>query len=242
MGVGTGVDRGHRVILLTLRDLRFRAVRFVVVVLLGAVVFALLFVMTGLVEQFHLEPYDTVDAFGASTWVLPEGVSGPFTASSTMPAATVDAVTGTSVAAVVTARSSITAGSYTDEVILAGHEPNGLGAPSTIEGRAAEAPGELAVDESTDIDVGDVVNVGGMEFTVVGRTSGTTLLAGVPLVFMTLSDAQDLVFRSREVISAVLVDGEPTSIPAGTVAVSADDAIQRPGSSDRAPVSMFRIE
>ena len=86
------VDRGAGVILLTLRDLRFRAVRFVVVVLLGAVVFALLFVMTGLVEQFNIEPYDTVDAFGASTWVLPEGVSGPFTASSTMPADTVDAV------------------------------------------------------------------------------------------------------------------------------------------------------
>ena len=46
-------------ILLTLRDLRFRLVRFVVVVVLGAVVFALLFVMTGLVEQFNREPFDT---------------------------------------------------------------------------------------------------------------------------------------------------------------------------------------
>ena len=50
-------------ILLTLRDLRFRLVRFVVVVVLGAVVFALLFVMTGLVEQFNREPFDTLDAF-----------------------------------------------------------------------------------------------------------------------------------------------------------------------------------
>ncbi len=213
-------------ILLTLRDLRFRAVRFVVVVLLGAVVFALLFVMTGLVEQFNIEPYETVDAFGASTWVLPEGVSGPFTASSTMPADTVDAVSGGEVAAVVTARSSITAGSYTDEVVLAGHEREGLGSPPTVEGRAAAAPGEVAVDESMDIDVGDAVDIGGMDFTVVGRTSGTTLLAGVPLVFMVLEDAQDLVFRSRDVISAVLVDGEPTSIPAGTVAVSSDDVAQ----------------
>ena len=71
-------------ILLTLRDLQHRTVRFVVVTILGSVIFALLFVMTGLVEQFHREPVDTVDAFGASTWVLPEGVSGPFTANSTM--------------------------------------------------------------------------------------------------------------------------------------------------------------
>lgn len=89
-------------ILLTLRDLRFRLVRFVVVVLLGAVVFALLFVMTGLVEQFHREPVDTVDAFGATAWVLPAGVSGPFTASSTMPADSVADVDADTAVAVVT--------------------------------------------------------------------------------------------------------------------------------------------
>ncbi len=49
-------------ILLTFRDLVYRKTRFIVVTILGAVVFALLFVMTGLVEQFNLEPYDTVDA------------------------------------------------------------------------------------------------------------------------------------------------------------------------------------
>jgi putative ABC transport system permease protein len=214
------------VILLTLRDLRFRAVRFVVVVLLGAVVFALLFVMTGLVNQFNQEPFDTMDAFRASTWVLPEGVSGPFTASSTMPAATADAVVAESTAPVVTARSSITKGSFKDEVILVGHVPDALGSPPTVEGRAAAVPGEVAVDESMDVDVGDLVVIAGDEFTVVGRTDDTTLLAGVPLVFMMLEDAQDLVFRSREVISAVLVDGEPTSVPDGMVALSAEDIAQ----------------
>jgi putative ABC transport system permease protein len=213
-------------ILLTLRDLRFRLVRFVVVILLGAVVFALLFVMTGLVEQFNLEPFDTVDAFGADTWVLPAGVSGPFTASSTMPADTVDAVIATAVAPVVTARSSITADTFTDEVILAGHARGTMGSPPTVEGRAAETAGEVAVDESMDVAIGDVVVIGGGEFTVVGRTDDTTLLAGVPLVFMVLEDAQDLVFRSRDVISAVLVDGEPTSIPDGMVAMPADEVAE----------------
>ena len=62
-------------ILLTLRDLVYRKTRFIVVTVLGAVVFALLFVMTGLVNQFNLEPFDTVEQFGADEWVLPEGVS-----------------------------------------------------------------------------------------------------------------------------------------------------------------------
>lgn len=210
-------------ILLTLRDLRFRLVRFVVVVVLGAVVFALLFVMTGLVEQFHREPFDTVEAFGATAWVLPEGVTGPFTASSTMPTATVDDVRADQVAPVVTARSSITAGEFTDEVILAGHQPGGLGSPDTIAGRAAETSGEIALDETLDIDLNSRVNVAGTDFTVVGTTRDTTLLAGVPLVFMTTQDAQDLVFRSRDVISAVLTTGEVTSLPDGTVALSVHD-------------------
>jgi putative ABC transport system permease protein len=198
----------------------------VVVILLGAVVFALLFVMTGLVEQFNREPFDTMDAFGADTWVLPDGVSGPFTASSTMAATTVDAVTATVVAPVVTARSSLTAESFADEVILVGHESGAMGSPPTVEGRPAAATGEVAVDESMDIAVGDVVSIGGGEFKVVGRTDDTTLLAGVPLVFMVLEDAQDLVYRSRELISAVLVDGEPTSVPENMVAMPADEVAE----------------
>ena len=59
------------------------------------------------------------------------------------------------------------------------------------------------------------VNVGGAPFTVVGTTRDTTLLAGLPLVFMTTADAQDLVFRSRDVISAVLVDGDDHVGPRG---------------------------
>ena len=46
-------------ILLTFRDLVYRKTRFIVVTVLGAVVFALLFVMTGLVNQFNLEPADS---------------------------------------------------------------------------------------------------------------------------------------------------------------------------------------
>ena len=64
-------------LLLTFRDLEYRKVRFIVVTMLGAVVFALLFVMTGLVNQFNLEPADTVEQFGADQWVLPEGLSAP---------------------------------------------------------------------------------------------------------------------------------------------------------------------
>jgi putative ABC transport system permease protein len=213
-------------LLLTFRDLIYRKVRFIVVVILGAVVFALLFVMTGLVEQFNREPFDTVEAFGAESWVVPEGISGPFTASSAVPAEAADAVVADTKSSVAISRSSLQHDGANDEVILVGHEPGGLGSPPTVEGRAATGPGEMVADRSADVDVGDVVRVAGSEFTVVGLSDDTTLLAGIPVVFMTLPDAQQLAFGVDGVISAVLVDGEPEAIPPGGKVMTADEVAE----------------
>ena len=210
-------------ILLTFRDLVYRKVRFIVVTILAAVVFALLFVMTGLVEQFNLEPYDTVDAFGADAWVVPEGISGPFTASSAVPAEAADAVVADNKAPIVVSRSSLQHDGAADEVILVGHEPGGLGSPPTVEGRAATEAGELVADTSAGVDVGDTVMVVSSEFTVVGLSDNTTLLAGIPLVFMTLPEAQQLVFGADDVISVVLVEGEPEAIASGAKVMSSDE-------------------
>lgn len=210
-------------ILLTLRDLTHRSVRFVVVTLLGAVVFALLFVMTGLVEQFNREPYDAVDALGADAWVLPEGVSGPFTAAPTLSASTVGEVEAEQTAPVVAARSSLTHDGDSEEVVLIGVDADGLGAPDVDEGRPLQGAGDAVVDESLGLSVGTEIQVAGAPFTVVGLSSDTTILAGIPFVFTTTADAQQLVFRSTDVVSAVLVIGEASALPPGTYALDADD-------------------
>ena len=108
-------------ILLTFRDLGYRFVRFVVVVVLAAVVFALLFLMTGLVEQFHREPYDATAAIGGSAWVLADGVSGPFTASSSLPVSELGALDADVKAPVVSARSSLEHDGATQEIVVLGH-------------------------------------------------------------------------------------------------------------------------
>lgn len=208
-------------ILLTLRDLVHRRVRFVVVSLLGAVVFALLFVMTGLVEQFHREPSDAVSAFGASGWVLPNGVSGPFTAAPTLPMTVLDDVTADSKGPVVASRSTVVHDDVSEEVVLIGVDMDGLGAPPVVDGRLPSGPGEAVVDVSADIEIDAAIAVAGVPFTVVGLAEDRTILAGIPMVFVPTSDAQDLVFRSRDVISAVLVDGASTAAP-GTSVVGAE--------------------
>ena len=213
-------------ILLTFRDLMYRKVRFIVVTLLGAVVFALLFVMTGLVNQFNLEPFDTVDVIGADAWIVPEGISGPFTANSAGPIEAIDLVEADAKAGAVASRSSLVVDGEAEEVILVGHEVDALGSPSTSEGRAATASGELVADSSAGLEIGEEVTLGGAAFTVVGETKNTTLLAGIPLVFVTLPDAQDLVFRTDQVISAVLVDGEVGAIPPGAKVMTSDEVAE----------------
>ena len=210
-------------LLLTFRDLVYRKIRFIVVTLLGALVFALLFVMTGLVEQFNLEPVDTVDAIAADWWVIPEGISGPFTALAAAPAQAADAVQAETKSSVVVSRASMLRDGEPVDVILFGHEPDGLGSPTTTAGRAATASGELVADETAGLEVGEQVTLGGMAFTVVGETSDTTLLAGTPMVFATLADAQQLVFRSTDVIGAVLVEGDVGAIPPGAKVISSEE-------------------
>ena len=213
-------------ILLTFRDLMYRRTRFIVVSLLGAVVFALLFVMTGLVEQFNLEPYDTVDAIGAETWVVAEGISGPFTSGSLLPATIAEAVNADASAPAVIARSSVATDDGPEEVFVIGHVIDGVGAPDPGSGRAASARGELVADSTAGFEVGEEVLLAGEPFTVVGETDNTTVLAGIPIVFLPIEDAQVLIFGSNEVISVVLADGAVAAAPAGTSIMTADEVAE----------------
>lgn len=146
---------------LTFRDLVYRKTRFIVVAVLGAVVLALLFVMTGLVNQFNLEPAGTVAQFGAEEWVLPAGVSAPFTSVSVMRADVFDAVDAATKSPVVFTRSSPSDGGPPKEVVLVGFEPGGLGAPQVVEGRAPGTNGEVAIDRTLDLAVGIDIAVAG---------------------------------------------------------------------------------
>src|SRR5690606_30449959 len=111
-------ERGVGVLLLTLRDLQHRAVRFAAVIAGTSVVLALLFLMTGLVEQLHREPVQTVDALGGERWLVPEGVSGAFTSASTMPAETAGAVEGVDASPIVVARHSFAHGAERTDVVV----------------------------------------------------------------------------------------------------------------------------
>ena len=212
-------------LLLTLRDLRHRRTRFLIVTTVAAVVFALLFLMNGLVEQFHREPVDTTRSFGADGWVLATGVAGPFTSSASVALTAGNQLDAPRRSPIVVARASLHRGTLTPgavspggasrEVVIVGHDPEGLGAPRVIDGRTAASTGEIVTDRSIGARIGSDVQIGQDRYRVVGRTRNATVLAGVPLVYIVLGDAQDMVFGSRSVVTGFLVKGRIAALPPG---------------------------
>ncbi|HSJ27251.1 MAG TPA: ABC transporter permease [Acidimicrobiia bacterium] len=200
--------------LLTIRDLTHRATRFVVVILATAMVFTLLFLMTGLVEQFNQEPYLAVDAFGDQTWVVPAGVSGPITATSTLDPTVATNLEAEGLEPVLVARGTLTVNGVRHEAVVIGLSPQSEVTPKLVSGDVLTGGPVVVVDESTGAAVGDVVRVSDTELRVAGISGDTTLLAGQPLVFMNLPEARDTLFGGAPVTSAML--GTPGSLPPGT--------------------------
>ena len=63
--------------------------------------------------------------------------------------------------------------------------------------------------------VGSQITVGSMSFRVVGQVVNRTMLAGTPVVFMSLHDAQALDLGGRPLITGVVTRGVPSQVPAG---------------------------
>ena len=212
-------------LLLTFRDLRHRWARFAIVTAVAAVVFALLFLMNGLVAQFHREPLDTTDAFGAQNWVLAAGVAGPFTSSASVAADGISALDAPVKSPIVVARGTLHRGAASREVIVVGHVLRGPGGPAITRGRAARAPGEIVTDRSLKARVGGEVTLGRARYRVVGVTANATVLAGVPLVYVVLGDAQDIAFGSRRVVTGFLTRGALGALPPGTGSRTNDEVV-----------------
>ena len=208
--------RGWRgVMLLTARDLQHRATKLAAVIVGTAVVLTLLFLITGLVEQFQREPRETIAALGADLWMVRDGASGAFTSAAISPASVADEVTGTDASPVVIGRETVTADGETVDVVVIGYEPDGIGEPGLPDGELPSAPREIAIDDSAGVAVGETIELGGTIYTVSGRTDGTTMFAGMPIVFLPLESAQAILYREQPLAAAVLLDGEPSALPDG---------------------------
>ena len=196
-------------ILVSLRDLQFRRRRFVVGIAGTSVVLALTLVLAGISSSFSNEVSRTVDAFHAGSWLIPDGATGPFLSSETMSADLVDEIRATGADAVPVAliRGSIPEGGTSSDVNLIGIVPGTFVDPPLAEGRAPRGPGEIVLDDSLGIDVGEETSLNGRTVLVVGRTDGLSFAAGVPSAYVVLPLAQEIGYHGANLASAIVTSG-----------------------------------
>lgn len=203
--------------LISLRDLQWRRRRFVIAVVATALVFALGLILSGVSASFDNEIDRTVESFGADVWLVPEGTLGPFTAPTTMSESRVDRVRrlpGVRRADPVLIVGATTTTPRARNLNLVGVVPGGVGSPAAAKSQLA-TPQVAIADDTLGLDGGDPLELNGVSLRVAGTTHGMTYFAGIPRVTMSLRQAQRVSLEGRRLVTAIVVQGRPTTLPRG---------------------------
>jgi putative ABC transport system permease protein len=219
------------VLAVTFADLWFRARQFIIAIVGVGLVLTLALGLSGLADGFHAEVASTVDAVGATSWVMAPAAQGRLTAFAAFPAADVGVVEhepGVHRASPVLFAPEqvvLVAGSTTPQTVnLMGVQRGGLGDPQVVSGHRLSGPEQAVVDSKLHASVGSVLNLGGHPYDVVGVVDGRTMDGGIPIVYMPLATVQRAVTGGRPLITAVATAGTPANAPAG-LAVLAPSAV-----------------
>jgi putative ABC transport system permease protein len=194
------------------RDLQWRRRRVLTAAFGTSLVFAITLLLTGLSNGFEVEARRLVDGLGADAWGVRTGAVGPFLGQVPFDddaVANVLAVPGvTHATPMVFGRKSV-GRAHPREVNIFGATGRGLASPAVDEGRSVRSRGEIVVGTGLGFQLGDVIEVSGKRFAVVGRIADWTAVAGVPNVMVTIEDAQEIVFAGVPLLSAIAVHGRP---------------------------------
>ena len=204
--------------LISFRDLQWRRRRFAIAVLGASLVFSMTVLMAGLSSSFRSEAERTLNAVGADAWVLPRGAPGPFTTLSTIPVSTLRRVAkspGVARANGLIIVHQVVQENGSRDVNMIGYQRGGLGAPPVTEGRSIARAGEAVVGSSLKAGIGSTLHIGGRAFSVVGVAKGMSFNAGLPTVYVSLTDAQSLVFGGAPFVTTIVTKGIPRTLPSG---------------------------
>jgi putative ABC transport system permease protein len=206
------------------RDLQFRRRRVAIAVFGTAMVFALSLVMTGIAASFDNEVRRSLAPFG-SHWLRPEKANGALQAASPSEVTSAPTATQLGVARIdpVLFRNTSIGRGPKDKLAYFGVVRGGIGDPKPSVGSRLQRDGEIIIDKKFGKKVGDSLSLGGTEFKVVGLVSKRSILAGTPLSYMSIGDAQKVGFGGRNLASAYAMSGAPTKPVPGWITNTQSD-------------------
>jgi putative ABC transport system permease protein len=222
------------VIRLSLRDMQFRAPQFLATILATGVVFSVVLVMNGLSGQFSEEAKSTVLRFGAESWIVEDRDGGAFTSRSVLPESLADELVSSGVARsagpVAIGLNTVRLRGDSRLVRTVGYVPGRIGGPQLVRGRPVQDQGEMVATRESGLRLDETLEVGRTVVRVVGLTERMTVTGGLPLLFVHLRDAQEILQDGHPVATAVLVRGSLLQVPDGykamTPAETADDSVR----------------
>lgn len=216
----------------TFADLRYRYRQFLIAVVGAGLVLAMALLISGLVGGFAAEINWTVGGVGAQRWVLAENSHGGIAGADVFPqsdAAVIARSPGvTRVAPLVIAAQQVARiNGQAKTVVVFGVEPGNMGDPAVTAGRALSGSGQVVADVGAGAAAGTEITVGAMPLRVVGQVTNRSMLAGTPILYMSLHDAQALALGGRPLVTAVATQGIPANVPAGLVVLTNQTVEQR---------------
>lgn len=232
--------------LISLRDLQWRRRRFAIGVVATALVFALGLILSGVSASFDNEIDRTVDSFGADAWLVPAGTLGPFTAPTTMSesrVASVRRLPGVKRADPVLVLGATTTTPRARNLNLVGVVPGGVGSPEGAEGRLT-GPKAAIADKALGLDRRARLELNGVSLRVAALTHGMTYFAGIPRVTISLHQAQRIALEGRRLVTAIVVQGRPTTVPRGFQLLENSDVaedLERPIVQAKDTISFIRL-
>jgi putative ABC transport system permease protein len=187
---------------LALRDFQRHRGKFVATTFGVGLLVAIVLTMNGIYRGNIHDGVWLIENTDSDLWVVERGRGGPFNEPSHIPqetwkrVATVPGVLKASPYIVYTVQREI--GGRSQQFTVVGYDLfGGLGGPGRLAaGRTLERPRfEMVADRKLGLAPGSVVRLGVHDFTVVGVTRGAVDSGGNPLVYLSLPDAQEVLYQ-----------------------------------------------
>jgi putative ABC transport system permease protein len=187
---------------LAVKDIRRHAGKFVATIVGVGMLLAIVLVMNGIYRGNIADGVWLIDNTAADLWVVEHGRGGPFNESSRLPA---DAHKSVAAAPGVARASPFIAyaaqrdlGGASQQFTIVGYDVfGGLGAPGRlVAGRRIEAAHwEAVVDSRLGLGLHEPFSLGNRQYVVVGLMRGAVDPAGNPVVYLSLPDAQEVLYQ-----------------------------------------------
>ena len=187
---------------LALKDVRRHAGKFVATIVGVGLLLTIVLVMNGIYQGNIYDGVWLIENTATDLWVVERGRGGPFNESSRLPGDAHESVAATPGVARASPYIAYAAqrnvGGASQQFTIIGYDVfGGLGGPGRlVAGRAIEAAHlEMVADTRLGLALGERLRLGAREYTVVGLTRNAVDPAGNPLVYLSLPDAQDVLYE-----------------------------------------------